>query len=134
MQTEDQIAEKSTEKLKQKFTDKIKLRQYIAFHLAMQMEYPGYGTLPVDDFEDFVNHPLWQGHLSTTSLEDVNSKINVKELTVLMTKWNNKRHDLHFKNLREKTAEEKVIESKTSEEKSSRTAYNRFYKFINNIF
>ena len=51
-----------------------------------------------------------------------------------MIKWNTKRHDLHFKNLIEKTAEEKVIEFKTWEEKANSTSYNRFFKLINIIF
>ena len=114
----------------QKFPDKVKLRQSIAFQLAQQMEYPGYGTLASDDFDEFVNHPSWQDTLKTTSLEDVDSKLNVKDLTVFMTKWNNKKKELHWKSLRHDNKVDQEVPLQNSKEKgvekSSRTAYSRY--------
>ena len=121
------------EKLMQKFPDKVKLRQFIAFQLAQQMEYPGYGTLPSDDFDEFVNHPNWQDTLKTTSLEDVDSKLNVKDLTVFMTKWNNKRKELHWKSLRQDNkVDEEALQNSIEKgvEKSARTAYSRYLFFV----
>ena len=111
----------------QKFPDKVKLRQSIAFQLAQQMEYPGYGTLASDDFDEFVNHPVWLDTLETTSLDDVDSKLSVKDLTVFMTKWNNKKKELHWKSLSKVDQEVSLQNAKEKGfEKSTRTAYSRY--------
>jgi len=134
----NQFGDDATEKLMQKFPDKVKLRQSIAFQLAQQMEYPGYGTLASDDFDEFVNHPVWLDTLETTSLDDVDSKLSVKDLTVFMTKWNNKKKELHWKSLSKVDQEVSLQNAKEKGfEKSTRTAYSRYLnnqymgKFLN---